>query len=156
MRTYCNAMRIASRYGMDDIKVAITRVITHMSSPGIGQAAGRLAFMAEFPAHFSLSLAGDVFLQACPLSSTPSADDLKPLMAYPVLVAAMIKYRERTLRNQLQPPVQLPVVVSSAPRPYWTNDESPPPRTPIPLPSAPASRIEGWLQEELRSLGFSE
>lgn len=124
---------------MDDIKVAITRVITNLHSPGIGQAIGRLAFMAEFPAHFSVSLAGDVFLQACSMSSTPSADDLKPLMAHPALVAAMIKERESTLRNQLQ---------THQPSYGWsTVHESVP---------APASQMEAWLQEELRSFGFPE
>ena len=71
VRTLLFAMRIASKYNMEDIKTAITPIITNMTSLGIGQAIERLAFMAELPTHFSVSLAGDVFLQACSISSTP-------------------------------------------------------------------------------------
>jgi len=139
IRTYFSAMRVASKYGMEDIQIAITRVITHLPSPGIGQAIGRLAFMAEFPSHFSLSLAGDVFLQVCSLSSTPTVDDMKPLMAYPVLVTAMIKSREGTLRSQLRP--------RSLMR-----------RCGVPAcaKAPPPPRMGGWIQKELRSFGFTE
>ncbi len=143
-------MRAASRYTMEDIKMAITRVVTHLPSPGMDQAIRRLGFMAEFPAHFSVSVAGDVFLQACSLSSTPSANDLKSLMAHPALVAAIIKKREIELRNQLQQPQQEVIKSWSYPGNSGVTTHT---RELLPPPSP---RMEGWLQEELKSFGFSE
>ena len=139
IRTYCGAMRVAARYSMEDIKIAIPRVISKLPSPGIGQAVWRLAFMAEFPAYFSVSLAGGVLLQSCSLSSTPSSDDLKPLMGYPALIAAIIRKRETMLKIQMQPQ-------KYQPQQSWNWDE----------PRAPTPGIEGWLQEVLESLGFPE
>lgn len=148
-------MRAAVKYTMEDIQMAITRVITHFPSPGIDQAIGRLAFMAEFPAKFSVSLAGDVFLQACSLSSTPSANDLKPLMTHPALVAAMIKNRESKLRNQLQQSSRAVETLQQENWGYYAVPETVP-RSPSPSPPmVPEPRTEGWLQEELVSLGFS-
>ena len=160
IRTLLSAMRIASKYDMEDIKMAITRIITNMTSAGIGQAIERLAFMAEFSTHFSVSLAGDIFLQACSISSTPSANDLKPLMAQPRLMAAMIKNREGMLRGQLEQ--ELRVQTRSPHHSSWCSPpraptrlprspRSPPPRSPSPVP-----RLEAWILEELNSFGFSK
>ena len=139
IRTYCGAMRVAARFSMEDIKIAIPRVISKLPSPEVGQAVWRLAFMAEFPAYFSVSLAGGVLLQSCSLSSTPSSDDLKPLMGYPALIAAIIRKREAMLKKQMQSQ-------KHQYQQYWDGDE----------PYVPASGIEGWLQVVLESLGFLE
>jgi hypothetical protein len=152
--TYFCAMRVASKYDMDDITMAITQVIANMSSHGIGPAIARLAFMAGFPAHFSVKLVGEVFIQACLLSATPSADDLKPLLAHPALVAAMIRTRESTLKDQFDESMGLPPPsrVRAMPVVY-----SPPsrPATLIPAPP-PVPQMGAWLLKELESLGFSE
>ena len=140
--TLLSAMRITSKYNMEDIEMAITRIITNMTSLGIGQAIERLAFMAEFSTHFSVSLAGDVFLHACPLSSTPSGNDLKPLMARPGLIAAMIKNRESMLRSQLETELR-PISPQGL---SWDPPVSPRP---------PGPQLEAWLLEELDSFGFS-
>jgi len=137
-------MRIANKYDMEDIKTAIIQLISNLSAPEIGEAIERLAFMAGFPTSFSVRLAGDAFLQTCSISTVPSANDLKPLMAHPAIVAAMIKNRENMLRSQL--------VSELRPRvPEWLSPGMTPPAAPTPVP-----RVEGWLIKELTSFGFSE
>ena len=124
--------------------MAITRIITDMTSPGIGRAIERLSFMAEFSTHFSVSLAGDVFLQACSVSSTPSANDLKPLISQPSLIAAMIKNREIVLKSQVRNDEPVAEVYVWQHQPY------------IPDPPAPVPQLEAWLLEELNSFEFSK
>ena len=144
VRTLLSAMRIASKYEMEDIQMAITRIITNMTSLGIGQAIERLAFMAEFSTNFSVSLAGAVFLQACSISSTPSANDLKPLLGQPTLIAGMIENRERMLRSEMEAKLR---PRESRPVMEWGS----------PLRSAsPIPQLEAGLLGELRSLGFSQ
>jgi hypothetical protein len=95
VKTYTQAMRMAIKYSMDDVQVAIVKVIRSISpGPGIGKAIGRLAFIAEFPGNFSSSVAGKIFTKACSMDFHPTADDLKPLMAHPALVALMMQYQE--------------------------------------------------------------
>ena len=106
IRTLLFAMRISSKYGMEDIKMAITGVITNMISPAIEirQEIERLAFMTEFPTYFSVSVAGDTFDRACSSWSSPSANDLKPLLVHPGLIAAMMRNRESRIGGQSKPP----------------------------------------------------
>ena len=88
-------MRMAVKYSMDDIQVAITKIIHSVSGgQGITKAITRLAFVAEFPGYFSGPFAIQVFIDACPIIYHPTADDLKPLVAYPAFVSLMMQYRE--------------------------------------------------------------
>ena len=89
-------MRIAIKYSMDDIQVAIARAIEFISPPplGIGKAIGRLAFIAEFPGHISKGTTIQVFNEAGLIYFKPTAGDLKPLMAFPTVVALLMQYRE--------------------------------------------------------------
>ena len=89
-------MRIAIKYSMDDVQLAIARVIQPISPrpPCIGRAIGQLAFIAEFPSHISNGIATQVFTEASSIDFYPTADELKPLMAFPAFVALMVKYRE--------------------------------------------------------------
>lgn len=123
-------MRVAIKYSMEDIKIAITRVIEKLPSPETSQAIRLLALMVEFPAHFSVSLAGVMLHQVCSPSSTPSADDLKPLMVYPALATAIIINRDSMLKTYLRPDFYKP---------------------PVPAPGT-----KEWSQKELKSFGFSE
>ena len=99
--TYTQAMRIAVKYSMDDVQVAIAGVIQTIPSQPLqhlGTAILRLAFVAEFPTHFFPYVAIQVFTHASSIDHYPTADDLEPLMPYPAFVALMIQYRE-ALRN---------------------------------------------------------
>ncbi len=100
-------MRIAVKYAMDDVQVAIAKVIqlipphppSHPQSytlPALGTAILRLALVAEFPSHFSKGVAIQVFTQASSIDNVcrPTAHQLEPLMPYPVFVALMMQYRE--------------------------------------------------------------
>src|SRR5260221_13796646 len=73
--TYIQAMRIAAKYSMDDVQTAIVHVIKSLSSEqGIGEAIARLAFIAEFPSHFTISFATQGFTRACSLGYYPTAN----------------------------------------------------------------------------------
>ena len=98
-------MRIAAKYAMDDVQVAIAKVIQLIPPPppphsypqsplGLSTAILRLAFVAEFPSHFPKSVAIQVFIQASSIDYRPTADQLGPLMPYPAFVALMMQYRE--------------------------------------------------------------
>jgi hypothetical protein len=90
-------MRIAVKYSMDDIQVAIVKVIQLFSRvplQNLKTAILLLAFVAEFPSYFTNDFAIKVFTDASSIQYRPTADDLEPLMAYPAFVALMMKYRE--------------------------------------------------------------
>ena len=90
-------MRIAVKYSMDDVQVAIARVIQlipQQPQQGPGTAILRLAFVAEFPSHFSKDVAIQIFTHASSIDHYPTADHLEPLMPYPAFVALMMQYRE--------------------------------------------------------------
>jgi len=89
-------MRIAVKYAMDDVQVAIVQVaIARVTQkPPDGEAIARLAFIAEFPSHIYQNVAIQVFTDACSIDFSPTADDLKPLMAFPPFVARLMQYRE--------------------------------------------------------------
>ena len=86
-------MRIAIKYSMDDVQDAIIKVI-HRRDSDIPQ----LAFVAEFPGHFSKNFAMEVFTKANS-KFRPTAKDLEPIMAYPALIALLMQYRERIARS---------------------------------------------------------
>jgi len=90
-------MRIAVKYAIDDVQVAIARVIEMTSALGIlypREAVAQLAFIAEFPSHISKDVAIRVFTNASSIRFHPTAGDLKPLMAFPDFVALLMQYRE--------------------------------------------------------------
>ena len=89
-------MRIAVKYSMDDVLVAIPKVIQMPQQPrqDLCTEILRLAFVAEFPSYFSKDLAIRMFIQACSTRLHPTANDLGPLMAHPAFVALMMQYRE--------------------------------------------------------------
>ena len=101
--TYILAMRIAVAYLMDDVQGAITKVIQSISPPrfSISKAIELLAFIAEFPSHFSKGHAVQVFMSACSIDVYPTTYDLKPLLVHPDFVILMMQYREG-LRNPEQ------------------------------------------------------
>jgi hypothetical protein len=90
--TYTQAMRIAVKYSMEDVQVAITKFIEMPPQPR--EEISRLAFVAEFPSYFSKGLAIQVFTSACSVGYELAAYDVKPLMAYPAFVVLMVHYRE--------------------------------------------------------------
>ena len=92
-------MRIAVKYAMDDVQVAIAQFIPSQPQSDFGTAILRLAFVAEFQSHFTQGAAIQVFTQASSISHHPTADHLEPLMPYPAFVALMMRYREG-LRHQ--------------------------------------------------------
>ena len=95
--TYTQAMRVAIKYSMDDIQNAIVHAIKFdLSGPrsSKAQAIARLTFMTEFPDHFSGYFARELFTEVCSIDYHPTGLDLRPLMAYPALVALMMQYRE--------------------------------------------------------------
>src|SRR5258706_3370960 len=95
--TYTQAMRIADMYSMDDIQVAIAKIV-HTIPPGPPQdldtAILRLAFVAEFPKHFTKSVAIKVFTQASLIHYRPTAYHIMLLIPHPAFVALMMLYRE--------------------------------------------------------------
>ena len=92
-------MRIAVKYAMDDVQVAIAQLIPLQPQLDLGTAIFRLAFVAEFQSHFTRDVAIKVFTHASSIDHHPTADHLGPLMPYPAFVAIMMRYREG-LRNQ--------------------------------------------------------
>ena len=129
--TYILAMRMATKYSMDDVQGAITKVIQSISPPrltfGIDKAIERLAFIAEFPSHFSRDDAVHAFIRACPTSVYPTTHDLKPLRNHLDFVVLMMQYREG-LRNPSQAQWMLMGVI--------TRD------------------VMAWLNSEFEALGF--
>jgi len=85
-------MRIAVKYSMDDIQVAITKVI--LIPPKLRTEISRLAFVAEFPSQFSKELAIKVFIDASSITYDLTADDVQPLMVHPDFIGLMMQYRE--------------------------------------------------------------
>ena len=130
--TYARAMRIAVKYSMDNVQAAIVRVINSLGAGWSGGIA-KLAFLAEFSDHFSKGAISGVFVQVCaPGYYHPSGHDLGPLLAYPNLLALMMRYREEVIRPDQaiwdqKPPVQplhhVPVVPSITPREKWLNEQ---------------------------------
>jgi hypothetical protein len=94
--TYTLAMRIAVKYLMDDVQVAITKVIRIPPQPrqNLHTEISLLAFVAEFPSYFSKGFAIQVFTKASSISLHPTANDLGPLIAHPAFLALMMQYRE--------------------------------------------------------------
>ena len=87
-------MRIAVKYAMDDVQVAIAQLIPLLPWLDFGTAILRLAFVAEFQSHFTQDIAIRVFTDASSIDYLPTADHLEPLMPYPAFVALMMGYRE--------------------------------------------------------------
>jgi len=90
-------MRIAAKYSMDDVQVAITKVVQippQQPHPGLRIAILRLAFVAEFPSYFSKFFAIQTFRNASAIQYRPAADDIKPLIAHPSFLVLMMQYRE--------------------------------------------------------------
>jgi hypothetical protein len=92
--TFTQAMRIAVKYSMNDVQVAIAKAVGSNLLPGLHTRIARLAFVAEFPSHFSKDFAIKVFTDASIIDSHPTVDDLEPLIAYPAFIALMMQYRE--------------------------------------------------------------
>jgi hypothetical protein len=151
--TYTLAMRVAAKYLMDDVQDAIVRVVNSLpSGTGIRKAMAQLAFVAEFPGHFYKYFFKEVFVQACSTNQRPSGPDLKPLMAFPNLVALMMQYREGIIQpNQA----------------IWNEGPQSPPQSPMHVcrrrarpfrsvsPVGRESDEDKWLDEQLDSLGLA-
>jgi hypothetical protein len=135
---------MAIKYSMDDVQAAIVIVIRSiLPGPRIGKAIARLAFIAEFPDKFSSSIADQVFTEACSVEFHPTADDLKPLMARPDLVALMMQYREG---------------LSNPDKAIWkeSKSESNPPSASMSIwPRLSRLPEQRWVNEQLGSLGFT-
>jgi hypothetical protein len=95
-------MRIAVKWSMDDVQVAITKVIQIPPKPrqNLRTEIALLAFVAEFPSYFSKAFATQVFIKASSILYHLTADDVKPLMAYPAFVVLMMQYREGSRTNE--------------------------------------------------------
>ena len=90
-------MRIAVKYAMEDVQVAITKVIERTPIHPLKDLSTeilRLAFVAEFPGHFTRRVAVQVFTQASSIDHHPTANHIEPLMPYPAFVVLMMRYRE--------------------------------------------------------------
>jgi hypothetical protein len=116
-------MRIAVKYLMDDVQVAIIKII-HMS-PQYRADISRLAFIAEFPSHFSQPFAVQVLISASSVTYDLTAADVKPLMAYPAFVVLMMNYREG---------------VGNPSRAIWMRH--------------PSRELYAWLNKQFESFGF--
>ena len=134
-------MRIAVKYSMDDVQAAIVRVVNSQS--GLGNAGiAKLAFLAEFPDHFSKGAIEGVFVQVCSKNYRPSGHDLGPLLAYPNLLALMMQFREESSKpNQ--------AIWDEKPRSPSPAQEWYPPAVPYITPR------KKWLNEQFKSLGYS-
>ena len=127
-------MRIAVKYSMDDVQVAITKVIQipPQPQPSLRTAISRLAFVAEFPSYFSQAFAIQTFRNASAIQYRPAADDIKPLMAHPAFVVLMMEYREGLI-NPSKPP-------------WATYDPY--------LGRYVSTNCDQWLDKQFSSLGF--
>jgi hypothetical protein len=92
--TYIQAMHMAIKYSMDDVRNAIVRTVMTSPLTTMSTRIGRLAFMAEFPDRFPGSTPTNLFIEVCSLDYHPTAGDLGPLMAHPGVVALMMQFRE--------------------------------------------------------------
>jgi len=133
---------MAVKYSMDDVQVAITKVIQCIPvGEGVTKAIALLAFVAEFPTYFSGPFPIQAFMKACSINYRPTADDLRPLLPYPNFLALMMQYREG-YRDRNNAPWR------SANLNYDVDWEG----------LAPAARFAGegpWLVEEFKLLGFN-
>ena len=144
-------MRVAAKYLMDDVQDAVVRVINSLpTDSGIDKAITQLAFIAEFAGYFYKDFFKTVFIQACSTNHRPSGPDLKPLMAFPNLVALMMQYRQGIIQpnqaiwhERLQSPPQSPVPVFISPRRCNAS------------PMGRESVGDRWLGEQLESLGLA-
>jgi hypothetical protein len=142
INTYTQAMRMAIKYSMDDVQAAIVNVIPSiLPGLGIGKAIARLAFIADFPGNFSSSVAEQIFTKACSMGFHPTADDLKPLMAHPALVALMMQYREG---------------LSNPDQAIWKRSKpGPNPPSMAPWQWLHMRQEQRWAIEQFKSLGFT-
>jgi len=85
-------MRIAVKYSMDDIQVAITKAI--LLPPTRRTEISRLAFVAEFPSYFFKESAIQVFIDASSIEYHLTDNDIQPLMAHPAYVVLLMHHRE--------------------------------------------------------------
>ena len=120
-------MRIAIKYSMDDVQSAIVHAINFDLADTRSKAKpiARFAFMAEFPDNFSRSFPIQLFLQVCSIEYHPTADDLRPLMAHPALVALVMQCREG---------------LNNPSKAIWSGSSS--------------RRMVEWLGEQFKRLGF--
>ena len=120
-------MRIAIKYSMYDVQHAIVHAIKFdLADTGSkAKPIARLAFRAEFPDNFSRGIPIQLFLEVCSIEYHPTADDLRPLMAHPALVALVMQCREG---------------LNNPTKAIWSG-------------SSCDGMVE-WLDEQFRSLGF--
>jgi hypothetical protein len=87
-------MHMAIKYSMDVGNAIVGAVTTSPWTP-VSTKVARLAFMAEFPNRFPRSTTPrELFIEVCSPDYHPTADDLRPLMAHPSLVALMMQCRD--------------------------------------------------------------
>jgi hypothetical protein len=158
--TYTLAMRVATKYSMDDVQAAIVRVINSLpSNSGIGKAIAQLAFVAEFSGHFFKYVFKEVFRQACSTNRRPSGPDLKPLMAFPNLVALMMQCREGIIQpNQAIWNEKASSLVHGSPVQNLAHRRGGPSvqvATPAQLTPTMGREWDNWLEEQLKSLGLA-
>ena len=143
--TYAQAMRVAVKYSMDDVQAAIVRVVELYRNAGGRAAIAKLAFVAEFPDHFDKGTIREIFVRVGSTYYRPSGHDLGPLLAYPNLLALMMQYREESNKpNQNQA--------------VWDEEPQAPPDVRFRFADLEPPSItpeEKWLDEQLKSLGFS-
>ena len=137
-------MRIAVKYSMDDVQAAIVRVVDSQRAGGRA-AIAKLAFVAEFPDRFAKGTIREVFYRVGATYYRPSGHDLGPLLAYPNLLALMMQYREESNKQNKKEAIWDEKPRAVPPVRFSNAYVEPPSITPE----------EKWLDEQLKSLGFS-
>ena len=94
VKTLTHAMRICSRYCMDDVQTAIANVVSRAGRPNtLDIAIERLALCAEFPSYFKDDVISALFVCTCRWVGHPTGKQLKPLQTRLDLVAHIMSGR---------------------------------------------------------------
>ena len=93
-RTLTLAMRIASRYRMEDVQTAIAKVVIRACKPEtLGGAIRRLLLCAEFPSFFKDDTISALFVCICRWEDHPTSQQLAPLQNRMDLIAHIMSGR---------------------------------------------------------------
>ena len=92
--TLTQAMRICSRYFMEDIQTAIANFVSRAGQPKtLDIAIGHFALCAEFPSYFKDDVIWALFVCTCRWVNHPTGKQLKPLQNRLDLVAHIMSGR---------------------------------------------------------------
>ena len=86
-------MHIAIKWSMDDVQVAIIKVIQTPQRP-LSTQFERLAFVAEFPSYFSKALAMELFVNASSIKHLPTLNDILLFTGHTAILVLLMQYRE--------------------------------------------------------------